>query len=1067
MQKIYICLLLIVFIKKWEVFNSVNIKKVEYYYLFGSLNKTKNKYSLRKKENLFFFFNKNQNNNYNNNNYNSINKDNHIFSKIKKKLNLNKKKILSLKSINLSSKLKKNNQLKKKKNAHFSFIWNNIASYIKNKDDQKKKKCFLYNNEEPQLDPELYESLGGCLENDMKNNYFDTLIDCSEDDYNYDEEEFDTDDLSEETKRKKYYTYGRPFNDKDFNSEYVQKYYQHLPKYFENDNICSNKNFKKVYESNKIENLERNIREEDLYYPSVPINWKTYVCLFFDKKYNYENSSDKKIYDKFNRNIRHKFVMEFLSWVKLSTRIYQNTSKMLMLFNLKRNNNIYGNLFFFTSLNLHYAHLFMKSNPYVKLGLCEELYLYSYEGNNDHFLIGNFPNLFIETNYLLIKFFRPNKLKDINDLYEKHMRFYITSNMIFKLGVLKKVRKDNLKDLFLTPYQYLPITEEQTKKILNKFDNEFKIFEKCNSIEINKNYEIEKVEYDNNEEVKDNKHKKKKKYKKSELNKNEENEDTNDRYAERNYKKYTKNCLAELSIINCKSKEDAIEFLEKDPYTRCCFYDSIFFSEVAEVSPHVQYSEGYMPKIHSKLNYKYELDTNLNPSECLQDRPEFLENKSLKEKKLKSFEKVDFDLIDTFIKMKYTNKEVEYENYDIKENDIGIEANIKNEKDIKIKKKDDFLQKNQENNDEIFNEKYQRESQNNSIINKEYKKINEASNFLENNMVKKKYKKYKVKIVDYNNDYIDYICNVQRNKILYVKKKKKDNSIDKESKNEQSSNSIFNIFDILSKDMRNPNINKEKDIILIDNTLQFFDHIFFKDYLADFVYISLPPGEYIEDPYSIKDEKNYDFTIFNNSLATEDDFLKRRNFQPRFLKGIWLKKKHSKILFYDKQNNALLFGTGIDKTFSWNKKVDDKIMKRALLNMEIAYEKIRKGSSMLQNEVTIHQESDRTIKEYTDEYTSFQNRFTSVHNHLNSSEGYKDLKPPPGLEYLNPHIWEKTSDEHKKLILDTDKVQKIHSNFLKKVELYKASIDDDPFVQKVPSENDILSYSDKVDIEII
>ncbi|CRH02709.1 conserved Plasmodium protein, unknown function [Plasmodium relictum] len=1066
MHKFYIYIFLIIFLKKWKVYSSVNIKKKEYYF-FNSLNEIENKYSLGR-EKILLFFNKNIKSNYNKNTFNNISKDKNIFSKIKKKLKLNKKKITS-KNINSTNKLRKNDELKRKKSIYFSFIYNKLASSTKSNDQtKKKKKCFIYDDEEKHMDPELYESLGGCIENDIKNNYFDTLLDCSEDDYNYDEEEFDQDDLSEETKRKKYYAYGRRFADKDFNSEHVQKYYQHLPKYFEDNNMCSNKNFKNVYESNKIENLERNIREEDLYYPSVPINWKVYVCLFFDKKYNYESSSDKKVYDKFNKSIRHKFVMEFLSWVKISTRIYQNTSKMLMLFNLKRNNNIYGNLFFFTSLNLHYANLFMKSNPYVKLGLCEELYLYSYEGNNDHFLIGNFPNLFIEKNYLLIKFFMPNKLKDINDLYEKHMRFYITSNMIFKLGVLKKARKDNLKDLFLTSYQYLPITEDQTKKILNKFDKEFKIFEKCNSIEINKNCEIENIEYGNNEKVKNNKHKKKKELESNPFNENEVNEDTNDSCIKKDYQRYNINCLAELCIINCRNKEDALEFLEKDPYTRCCFYESIFFSEVAEVSPHVKYSEGYMPKIRSGLDYKYELNTDLNPSECLQDRPEFLENKSLKEKKLKNYEKVDFDLIDTFIKLKYTNKEIQYENDNLKESQIGIdETYMKNE--IKNeKKKDNFLQEIQENSNGIFSEQDKKKSQNSPIINKEYKKINEVpTKFLENNIVKNKYKKYKVKIVDYNNDYIDYICNVQRNKILYVKKKAKDNSINKKLKNEETNDSFSNIYDILSKDMRNPNINKEKDIILIDNTLQFFDHIFFKDYLADFVYISLPPGEYIEDANSIKDEKNFDFSIFNNSLATEEDFLKRRNFQPRFLKGIWLKKKHSKILFYDKQNNALLFGTGIDKTFSWNKKVDDKIMKRALINMEIAYEKIRKGSSVFQDNVTVHQENEGTIKEYTDEYTSFQNRFTAVYNQLSSSEGYRDLKPPPGLEYLNPHIWEKTSDEHKELILDTDKVQKIHSGFLKKVELYKASIDDDPFIQKVPSENDILSHSDKVEIEIL
>ncbi|SOV23831.1 conserved Plasmodium protein, unknown function [Plasmodium sp. DRC-Itaito] len=927
--------------------------------------------------------------------------------------------------------------------------------------------------EELDLDPELHESLGGCIENDLQNNYFDTLLGSSEVDYNNDEDKYDKDDVCEETKRKKYYVYGKKYTDKDYNSEHVNKYYKHLPIYTQDDSIVSNKNFKRIYESNKMENLERNIREEDLHYPSVPIKWKLYVGIFFDKKYNYENEEDKNIYNKFNINIRHKYILEFLSWVKLSTRIYQNTSKILMLFNLKRNQNIFGNLIFFTSLNLHYANLFMKSNPYIKLGLCEELYLYSYENNSDHFLLGTFPNLSIQKNFLLIKFFNPNKLQDINDLYEKHMRFYIRSNMIFKLGVLKKVPKDKLQDFFLSPHQYLPITNEQTSTVLKKFDEEFKIFEKCVSVDVNRNNEIQNVEGDDNSYTT---------HKKVQSNHDEINEEDlgNDYNDNETFIKYDNNCLAELNIINCKDDEEADEFIQKDPYTRSCFYDSIFLCEAAELGPHIKYSEAYMPKLKSKFNYKYELDTDLNPSECLENKPEYLGNKRLDAKSLDNYNKVDFDILDTFIKLKYTNKEIQLEDSTCNENDKYREFNEKKEelRDSKKKNEQEHIEILENNhminldnnkNDKNINKNFI-SSYNNIFKNWKNKDVIKSDNITGKN--------YKIKIVDYDNDYMDYLCNVQQNKILYVKKKDKDkinilnnNNMNKdryENNDNDENNSYHHIYNTLDEDKKNPFINKEKDIILIDNSLQFFDHIFFKDYLSDYVYISLPPGEYIEDPYTIKDEKNYEFTRFNNSLASQDDFLKRQNYLTSFLKGIWLKKDQSKILFYDKQNNALLFGTGIDKTFSWNKKVDNKIMKRALINMEIALEKIRKGSSVIHDDdITVHNETERNQKEYTDPYTSFKNRFTSVHNQLQTSDGYKDMKPPPGLEYLNPLIWDKTPDEHKRLILDTDKVQEVHSKFLKKLELYKASIDDDPFIQKVPSENDLLNHSDKVDIEIL
>ncbi|SOV80724.1 conserved Plasmodium protein, unknown function [Plasmodium reichenowi] len=987
----------------------------------------------------------------------------------------------------------------------YSYIYEHfLASFASLASQEKKKKKIIrikkkkYNNnrkngkifldtfnsneyeeeqEELELDPELHESLGGCLENDFQDNYFDTLLGSSEIDYNCDEDKYDKDDVCEETKRKKYYVYGRKYTDKDYNSEHVNKYYKHLPIYSKDDSILSNKNFKRIYESNKMENLERNIREEDLYYPSVPIKWKLYVGIFFDKKYNYENDEDKNIYDKFNINIRHKYVLEFLSWVKLSTRIYQNTSKILMLFNLKRNQNIFGNLIFFTSLNLHYANLFMKSNPYIKLGLCEELYLYSYENNSDHFLLGTFPNLSIQKNFLLIKFFNPKKLQDINDLYEKHMRFYIRSNMIFKLGVLKKVPKDKLQDFFLSPHQYLPITNEQTSTVLKKFDEEFKMFENCASVDVNRNSEIQNVEGDKEENSTYNK-----KVRDDHDEKNEE-DFGNDYNNDETFIKYDNSCLAELNIINCKDDEEADEFIQKDPYMRSCFYDSIFVCEAAELSPHIKYSEAYMPKLRSKVNYKYELDTDLNPTECLENKPEYLGNRRLDGKGLNNYNKVDFDILDTFIKLKYTNQEVQLEDSTYNENDKFREYNGKKEELRDSRKNEQEYTETLRNNSMIINLENNKKmdiTKNDEQIGKSY--ISSYNNIFGNR--KNKYvlksdnnggKNYRIKIVDYDNDYMDYLCNVQENKILYVKNEYKINILHNNRNKEKyenndniENNSYHHIYDTLNEDKKNPFINKEKDIILIDNSLQFFDHIFFKDYLSDYVYISLPPGEYIEDPYTIKDEKNYEFTRFNNSLASQDDFLKRQNYLPSFLKGIWLKKDHSKILFYDKQNNALLFGTGIDKTFSWNKKVDNKIMKRALINMEIALEKIRKGSSVIhEDDITIHNETERIQKEYTDPYTSFKKRFTSVHNHLQTSDGYKDMKPPPGLEYLNPLIWDKTPDEHKKLILDTDKVQEIHSKFLKKLELYKVSIDDDPFIQKVPSESDLLNHSDKVNIEIL
>ncbi|CAG9472358.1 unnamed protein product [Plasmodium vivax] len=918
-------------------------------------------------------------------------------------------------------------------------------------------------------DPELHESLSGCLENELRDNYLDSMIECGGDDYHSDDVHYDPDDLTEETKRKKYHTYGRRYSDKDFQADNVHKYYQHLPLYYGGEKEGPIKRFKRVYRANKIENLERNIREEDLYYPSVPVQWKVYVCLFLDKQYNYETEREQHIYERFNKNVRHRYALEFLSWVKLSTRIYQNTSKVLMVFNLKRKENIFGNLLFFTSVNLHYADMFMKSNPYVKLGLCEELYLYAYEHNSDHFLLGTFPNLFLQKNYLFLKFFNIKKLQDVNALYEKHMRFFVRSNMVFKLGVLKRAAKDTLKDLFLTPRQYLPITEAQTRSVLAKFDREMGAFERCSTVEVRADGKAGATHGagsggsggsagsarsgDNGGDAAD----------------TSSNDAAANASNSANRGRFSHGCVGELTIANCRDEEEAREFLEKDPYTRCCLYESIFFCEVREVAPHVKYAQGYMPKAKSCLDYRYQLDANLNPNYCLEEKPEYMGNRSLAQREFENHERVDLDLLDTFIKLKYANREVQLAAEQAEPAAGGEVANDEttNEGEANEGEANDGAANDETTNEGEANDGAANEGEaNDGAANDETTNEGEANGGPTPSsapLQKGVAKRYKIKIVDYDNDYMEYLCNVQHNKIVQVKKGERGEA----PPDETTPCLSRDIYDALVKDMRDPSIYRKKDIILVDNTLEFFDHLFFKDYLSQFVYISLPPGEFIEEPYAIKDEKNYEFTIFNNSLASQEDFLKRQNYQPRFLKGIWLKKDQSKILFYDKQNNALMFGTGIDKTFSWNRKVDRRVMKRALINMEIALEKIRQGSCVLNDDVTVNQETERTIKEYTDEYTSFERRFTSPHNQLVSSEGYPDLKPPPGLEYLNPHIWEKTPEEHKQLLLDTERVQKIHSKFLKKLELYKASIDDDPFAQEVPAESDILANSDKVQVQYL
>lgn len=70
---------------------------------------------------------------------------------------------------------------------------------------------------------------------------------------------------------------------------------------------------------------------------------------------------------------------------------------------------------------------------------------------------------------------------------------------------------------------------------------------------------------------------------------------------------------------------------------------------------------------------------------------------------------------------------------------------------------------------------------------------------------------------------------------------------------------------------------------------------------------------------------------------------REEDYAPDYRPGVWLYKPETRILYNDTETGAILLGSGYDGTFSWDKPVDNTTMTRALIQMEMAAEHVRKG----------------------------------------------------------------------------------------------------------------------------
>nr|CEL70710.1 TPA: hypothetical protein BN1204_063900 [Neospora caninum Liverpool] len=216
------------------------------------------------------------------------------------------------------------------------------------------------------------------------------------------------------------------------------------------------------------------------------------------------------------------------------------------------------------------------------------------------------------------------------------------------------------------------------------------------------------------------------------------------------------------------------------------------------------------------------------------------------------------------------------------------------------------------------------------------------------------------------------------------------------------------------------------------------DKPFYRDYLKDWVYLHLPEGHYLAEPFHAtgQDETgDIPDPPLMTALAANRVEDHARDYRP----GVWLYKPETKILYNDTETGALLIGSGYDGTYSWDKPVSNETMTRALILMEMAAEHVRKGHFT-----------------WTDDHWSYTSKRPNLETHMSHEEearmkwGLEDFDLDPddldaGMEYLNPELLKSRPPEYQRLVEDPDVAHNIHQDWLRRVDRGEATLNEDPF----------------------
>ncbi|KAK1932930.1 hypothetical protein X943_001434 [Babesia divergens] len=291
-------------------------------------------------------------------------------------------------------------------------------------------------------------------------------------------------------------------------------------------------------------------RKGDMSYlgPEAPRQHETISESLYEKRFSSDGVWPKK---HFECVLSSMTALQAL-WARLSTTMLRSTAKVHRLYKLRVRKNFkhevfsarrkpdftgdpeekkdepvetsVGVVYFMSAPSLHHAVEFVCSDPMARCNFYERLMLFEADDAlKDKVFETREPDRESPRQYLVLGSYDGSKTPEL--LRDKMMRFIVRSNCVNTHVMLHSPRKDSMVDFRMPLQQFLPITSNQTTRLLGKVPS---LMDACR----NRNSSLP---------------------------------------------------IADLTIINQFDSDDAFDWARRSPYTRAGCYDSLFVAKAHEI----------------------------------------------------------------------------------------------------------------------------------------------------------------------------------------------------------------------------------------------------------------------------------------------------------------------------------------------------------------------------------------------------------------------------------------------------------------------------------------------------
>lgn len=223
------------------------------------------------------------------------------------------------------------------------------------------------------------------------------------------------------------------------------------------------------------------------------------------------------------------------------------------------------------------------------------------------------------------------------------------------------------------------------------------------------------------------------------------------------------------------------------------------------------------------------------------------------------------------------------------------------------------------------------------------------------------------------------------------------------------------------------------------------DQPFYADLLKNYVYISLPPGDFFECLPGYHNRRFNEMSPGHelNTPVSADDMNKLPENKPQALAGFWIKKSECYLLYKNAEERYMVMGKGPQRNGS-QAELNEQMVKRVLLKNEICMDYARKGS----------------LLNWPDTSNAYSRRDGKLITHLSPEEQLKTIwtvKPLrdrharfyeydelPAARFYEKNVEYSPDDPRHLMAQHPEEVYKMTLEFMRKVDRGEARVEDDP-----------------------